>query len=175
GRQPRRGIGVATRSGTSAPGRVLWLQRHGGLETDEVARVLESESGLAGLSGMSGGDMRDVLAARARGDGAAALAFDAYVHRLRRELGGMIAVLGGLDVLVFTGGVGEHAAEVRAAACEALGFAGISVDRRRNASLSREGEISGVDTRARTFVVTAREDIEIARQVRARCQRPPSS
>jgi len=88
--------------------------------------------------------MRDVLAARALGDDAATLAFDVYVHRLRRELGGMIAVLGGIDVLVFTGGVGEHAAEVRAAA----------------------SEISAVSEKVHILVVPAREDLEIARQVR---------
>ena len=86
-----------------------------------------------------------MLAARAAGDDArATLAFDVYAHRLRRELGGMIAVLGGLDVLVFTGGVGEHAPEVRAAACE----------------------IGPLGDNVQTLVVPAREDIEIARQVR---------
>jgi acetate kinase len=142
---PLEGLVMATRSGTIDPGLVLWLLQQGGLAADDVARALESGSGLAGLSGIPGGDMRDVLAARAAGDASATLAFDVYVHRLRRELGGMIAVLGGLDVLVFTGGVGEHAPEVRAAASE-IGELGANV---------------------RTLVVPAREDIEIARHVRA--------
>src|SRR5207302_7603430 len=86
---PLEGLVMATRSGSVDPGLVLWLQQHGGLETDEVARVLEAESGLAGLSGLPGGDIRDVLTARAHGEEAAILAFDTYVHRLRRELGGM--------------------------------------------------------------------------------------
>ena len=164
---PLEGLVMATRSGTVDPGLVLWLLQHGGMAVDEVVRALESDSGLAGLSGIAGGDVRDVLAARAGHDAAATLAFDVYVHRLRRELGGMIAVLGGLEVLVFTGGVGEHAHEVRAAACAALGFAGAALDPARNVSLGGEGEISAADAAVRTFVVAAREDIEVARQVRA--------
>jgi acetate kinase len=164
---PLEGLVMATRSGTIDPGLVLWLLEQGGLAVDEVARALESESGLAGLSGIPGGDLREVLAARASGDGAASLAFDAYVHRLRRELGAMIAVLGGLDVLVFTGGVGEHSPEVRAAACDALAFAGVGLDEGRNVSAHDDGEIGAVGAGVRSLVVTAREDIEVARQVRA--------
>jgi acetate kinase len=142
---PLEGLVMATRSGTIDPGLVLWLLDHGGLAVGEVTRALESASGLAGLSGIAGGDLRQVLAARAAGDAAATLAFDVYVHRLRRELGGMIAVLGGLDALVFTGGVGEHAPEVRAAA----------------------SELGALLENVPTLVVPAREDVEIARQVRA--------
>jgi acetate kinase len=167
---PLEGLVMATRSGTVDPGLVLWLIQHGGLTADDVARELESDSGLAGLSGIAGGDVRDVLRARGDQDARAALAFDVYAHRLRRELGAMIAVLGGLDVLVFTGGVGEHACEVRAAACEQFDFAGVRLDADRNMALGdalgNEGEIGEADAAVRTFVVSAREDIEIARQVR---------
>ena len=145
---PLEGLVMATRSGTIDPGLVLWLVQRGGLSVEEVVRALESESGLAGISGISGGDMRDVLAARARGDEAASLAFEVYAHRLRRELGGMIAVLGGIDVLLFTGGVGEHVPEVRSAVSES-GVVGEEVH---------------------TLVVPAREDLEIARQVRTLLQ-----
>jgi len=163
---PLEGLVMATRSGTIDPGLVLWLVQHAGLAVDEVARALEADSGLAGLSGIAGGDLREVLAARAEGDVEATLAFDVYVHRLRRELGAMLAVLGGVDVLVFTGGVGERAAEVRSAACLVFAFAGIALDPDRNAALAGEGEIGAVAEGVRTFVVTAREDVEIARQVR---------
>ncbi len=163
---PLEGLVMATRSGTIDPGLVLWLLQYGGLAVDEVARALETDSGLAGLSGISQGDLRAVLAARAAGDDAAALAFDVYGHRLRRELGAMVAVLGGVDALVFTGGVGEHAPEVRAGACAALAFAGVGLDDDRNRALTGEGEIGCPTAAVRTFVVTAREDIEIARQVR---------
>jgi acetate kinase len=141
---PLEGLVMATRSGTIDPGLVLWLVQQGGLAVGEIGRVLESESGIAGISGIAGGDMRDVLAARARGDEAAMLAFEVYAHRLRRELGGMIAVLGGIDVLVFTGGVGEKSPEVRSAVAD-LGMGAEEVP---------------------TLVVPAREDLEIARQVR---------
>ena len=158
---------MATRSGTVDPGLVLWLLQHGGLAIEDVARALESGSGLAGLSGVPGGDMREVIARRADGDAAAVLAFDTYVHRLRRELGSMVAVLGGIDLLVFTGGVGERAPAVRAAACEPFGFAGVTLDATRNLSTSVDGEIGAAGASARSLVVTAREDIEIAGQVRA--------
>jgi acetate kinase len=163
---PLEGLVMATRSGTIDPGLVLWLLQEGGLAVDEIARALETDSGLAGLSGISSGDLRAVLAARDAGDDAATLAVAVYVHRLRRELGAMVAVLGGVDALVFTGGVGEHAAEVRAGACAALAFAGVELDDELNASLTGEGEIGALSAPVRTFVVTAREDIEIARQVR---------
>ena len=163
---PLEGLVMATRSGTVDPGLVLWLLQHGGLTVDEVARALEADSGLAGLSGIADGDMRAVLAARAGGSDGAVLAFDAFVHRLHREVGAMIAVLGGVDVLVFTGGVGEHAREVRAAACEPLDFAGVALDPDRNRALVGEGEVGRPDATVRTFVVAAREDVEIAREVR---------
>jgi len=164
---PLEGLVMATRSGTVDPGLVLWLIQHAGLTVETVAQTLESDAGLAGLSDIAGGDMRDVLAARAVGDAQSILAFDVYAHRLRRELGGMVATLGGLDLLVFTGGVGEHAHEVRAAACRDFDFVGVRLDAARNTALLGEGEISSADSSVRTFVVAAREDVEIARQVRA--------
>jgi len=164
---PLEGLVMATRSGTVDPGLVMWVLQHTDLTLEAVAQALEFDAGLAGLSGISGGDMRDVLAAHAAGDFQSVLAFDVYAHRLRRELGGMVAALGGLDVLVFTGGVGEHAHEVRAAACRDFEFAGVRLNAARNTTLLGEGEISSADSSVRTFVVAAREDIEIARQVRA--------
>jgi len=162
---PLEGLVMATRSGSVDPGAVLALVRH--LGVDVVERGLDGESGLGGLSGIAGGDLRAVLAARAAGDAPASLAFDVYAHRLRREIGAMVAGLGGLDLLVFTGGAGEHSPEVRAAACEPFGFLGIALDLVRNDALDGEGEITGAAARARVFVVTAREDLEIARQVRS--------
>ena len=162
---PLEGLVMATRSGTVDPGVVLALVRH--LGVDAVERGLDGESGLAGLSGIAGGDLRAVLAARAAGDAAAALAFDVCVHRLRQEVGAMVAGLGGLDLLVFTGGVGEHASELRAAACEPFGYLGVALDDRLNEGLGGEGEIGEASAAVRTFVVTAREDLEIARQVRS--------
>jgi acetate kinase len=105
---PLDGLVMATRSGALDPGAVLWLAEH----TDEdLGRVLEEESGLLGLAGT--GDMREVLEREAAGDADARLALEVYLHRFLRELGGCVAVLGGLDALVFTGGVGQHAGALR--------------------------------------------------------------
>jgi len=95
-------------------------------------RILNQESGLAGVSGLSS-DLREILTAMAQGNARAQLAFDAYVHSLRSHIGAMLACLGGLDALVFTAGVGEHAAQVRGAACEAFAFLGLKLDQKKNA------------------------------------------
>ena len=154
---PLEGLVMATRAGTIDPGLVLWLIEVGGLTAAEVREGLEHGSGLAGLAGTA--DMRAVLDGRARGDAACELAFDVYAHQLRRELGGMRAGLDGLDLCVFTGGVGEHAPAVRAAC-------GLELDPVANAEITGDGEISAAGASVRTFVVTAREDLEIARLVR---------
>ena len=159
---PLAGLVMATRAGSVDPGLVLWLLEHGDVEVETLSAVLEHRSGLKGLSGTSG-DLRDVLEARATGDPDATLAFDVYVHRLVREIGAMAAAAGGLDVLVFTGGMGEHSPELRAAATEGLRFLGVEVDGTANqatgdADLTAEGAI------VRTVVVTAAEDVEVARE-----------
>ena len=162
---PLEGLVMATRSGTVDPGLVCWLVEHGGMAISELAHGLEHESGLAGLAGGSG-DMRDVLDGLDRGDEAARLAFDVYIHRLRREIAAMVAALDGLDGLVFTGGVGEHQPRVRRAAAAGLGLLGVAVDDDRNRQATGDADVSHADARVRTLVVTAREDLEIARQVR---------
>jgi acetate kinase len=158
---PLEGLVMATRSGSVDPGLLLWLLERTGMAERELAEALEHESGLKGLAGT--GDMRDVLAAAARGEPAATLALGVYLHRLRAGIAGMAAALGGLDALVFTGGVGERAPEVRAGAADGLGFLGVAVDAERNAAGAEEIGAGG----ARVLVVEAREDLEIARGVRA--------
>jgi acetate kinase len=162
---PLEGLVMNTRSGSVDPGLVLWLLTEAGMDAAEVTTALEQSSGLAGLTGTSG-DLREVLAAAGAGDARARLGVDVYVHRLRREIAAMVAALGGLDVLVFTGGVGEHLPAVRAAAAEGLGFLGVAIDGERNASTTGDAEITGGAASTRTVVVTSREDLEIARQVR---------
>ena len=164
---PLEGLVMATRSGSVDPGLLLWLLTAGGLSPEDVSRELEESSGLAGLGGGSG-DMRDILARSESGDEQAQLAFDVYLHRLVREIAAMVASLRGLDVLVFTGGVGEHAHPVRAAAAERLGFLGVTVDPERNAAaISGDASIGALDARVATLVIEAREDIEIARHTRS--------
>ena len=162
---PLEGLVMATRSGSVDPGLVLWLLRRGGLSVDEVSEGLERASGLAGLAGGTG-DVRQVVAAAGE-DEAAALALGVYLHRLRREVAAMAAATNGLDVLVFTGGVGEHQPVIRAGAAEGLAFLGVHVDRRRNETATPDADISEEGAGVQTVVVTAREDLEIARQVRS--------
>jgi acetate kinase len=162
---PLEGLVMATRSGTVDPGLIVWLLQHGGLDLGEVAAGLEQTGGLAGLSGQPSGDVRDVQRAAAGGDQAAALALDVYVHRLRREIAAMAAAMGGLDALVFTGGVGEHNPAIRAAAAAGLGFLGVSLDPARNRATA-DAVISDPDARIPSLVITAREDVEIGGQAR---------
>ena len=163
---PLEGLVMATRCGSLDPGLVLWLLEHGGLSVGELGGILERESGLAGLSGV-GGDLRDVYAAADDGDDACALAIEVYLHRLRADIAAMTAALGGLDVLVFTGGVGEHQPRVRAATAAGLAYLGVAVDDDANAAAPKDAVISAADARVSSVVVTAREDLEIARQTRA--------
>jgi len=162
---PLEGLVMATRSGSVDPGLVLWLIEQGGLPAATVSRALEQDSGLAGMSGTSG-DMREIVAGANGGDEAAGLALAVYIHRLRREISAMAAAMDGLDVLVFTGGVGEHHPAVRAAAAEGLGFLGVAIDEGRNRSAATDADVSAAGATVRTLVVTAREDIQMAREVR---------
>jgi acetate kinase len=164
---PLAGLVMQTRSGSVDPGLVTWLLEHGGLDAETLTAALEHQSGLRGLTGTSG-DIREVLAGRARGDADCALAFDVYVHTLVREIGAMAASAGGLDLLVFTGGVGEHAPAIRAGAVDGLGFLGLAVDGALNESAgSDDHEITASGSTARIFVIQAREDLEMAANARS--------
>ena len=161
---PLEGLAMATRSGSVDPGLLLWLMEHEGLSADALADALEHRSGLLGLAGSA--DMAEVVR-RASGaeDRDAVLALDVYVHRLRAGIAAMAAALGGLDALVFTGGVGERSAAVRELAVAELGFLGLAIDPRRNRAAGADGEVSAQGAAAATLVIAAREDLEIARQV----------
>jgi len=161
---PLEGLVMATRSGRIDPGLVLWLQEHAGIRAAELADAFEHRSGLLGLTGTT--DMRVVIARAEGGDGPAILGLGVYVHRLRAGIASMSAAMGGLDALVFTGGVGENSASVRERATGGLGFLGIAIDPGLNSRHASDREISRDDSIVRTFVLVAREDLEIARQVR---------
>jgi len=162
---PLEGLVMATRSGSVDPGLLLWLLEREQLSEAELADKLEHESGLVGLAGSS--DMRDVLAAERRGTQRAQLAIATYLHRLIAGVASMAASLGGLDVLVFTGGVGENAATIRARATAGLSFLGLTIDDEPNSAREDDRELTADGSRARTFVIRSREDLEIARQVRS--------
>jgi acetate kinase len=162
---PLEGLVMATRSGSVDPGLLLWLEEHEGLSSREVAEALEHRSGLLGLAGTT--DMREVVTRALASDGDARLALEVYLHRLTASVAAMTASLGGLDTLVFTGGVGENSAPVRGRAAERLAFLGVAVDADRNGAVHGDGEIGADGSAVRTLVLTAREDVEIARQTRA--------
>jgi acetate kinase len=162
---PLEGLVMATRSGSVDPGILLWLAEHEGLSVAELADALEHHSGLLGLAGTA--DMREIIERDAVDEPAAQLALAVYVHRLRGEIAGMTAALGGLDALVFTGGVGERSAPLRALTVAGLGFLGVELDGMRNDTGEPDRELSGEDSRVRAVVIEAREDLEIGRQVRA--------
>jgi len=161
---PMEGLVMATRSGSLDPGAVLWLQRRRGLGAEAAEQALDRESGLLGLAGTA--DLKQVLESRAAGDEDARLAVAVYVHRLRSSIAAMAASLGGLDALVFTGGVGEHAAPIRAETCAGLGFLGVVLDEAANRKASADAEIGAGGSPVHVLVITAREDLEIAREVR---------
>jgi acetate kinase len=166
---PLEGLVMATRSGSVDPGVLLWVLRHKGLTVDELEQALDRRSGLLGLSGRSG-DLREVLAAADRGDDRARLAFGVYIHRLRAQVAAMAAAMDGLDGLVFTGGAGEGSARLRRDACAGLTFLGVAIDEQRNTlenDVVPDRVISPDDANAAVLVVRAREDLEIAHQVRA--------
>ena len=171
---PLEGLVMATRSGSVDPGLVLWLVERGGLDAAEVAHGLEHESGLRGLAGS--GDMRAVLAAAARGEAEARTALDVYVHRLVAGVAAMAAALGGLDALVFTGGVGENAPVVRARAADRLAFLGVRLDHAANTDARGDALLAEPEGAVAVVLIAAREDVEIARQVRllVRPRRPSS-
>jgi len=166
---PMEGLVMATRPGSVDPGLLLWLLARGDLTLDQVADGLEQSAGLAGLAQLPGGsgDLREVRAAADAGRAPARLAVEVHAHRLRREIAAMAAAMDGLDALVFTGGIGEHQPQIRAEAAAGLGFLGVAIDPGRNQAAAGDGEITAASARVATLVVTAREDLEIARQVRA--------
>ncbi|HEY0167266.1 MAG TPA: acetate/propionate family kinase [Jatrophihabitans sp.] len=164
---PLEGVVMATRSGSVDPGLLLWLAEHEGLAPHAIAEALENESGLLALAGTA--DLREVESRRAAGEERATAAFEVYVHRLVTTIGAMTAAAGGLDVLVFTGGVGQNSTSVRAEVSNRLGHLGVAVDPERDcaggASDDSDRDI-GVGA-VRVLVIEAREDLQMVREVSA--------
>jgi acetate kinase len=161
---PLDGLMMGTRSGSVDPGILIHVLRQKGMTVDQLDHALNHESGLLGVSGVAS-DMREVLAAAARGDGRARLAVDVYVHRIRQTIGAMAATLGGVDALVFTAGVGEHAPLIRQRACENLAHLGVAIDPAANAACEPDADVASRESGARIFVIATREDLAILRQL----------
>lgn len=158
---PLEGLMMGTRSGSVDPGILTYLMRESSVSGQQLDDLLNTKSGLLGISGISG-DMRKIVTAMKDGHARAKLAFEIFVHRLQSGIGAMVAVLGGIDALVFTAGIGENSAEVREAACANLGFLGLKLDPAKNAQSPADQEISRPDSAVRVFIVRAQEDWAIA-------------
>ena len=166
---PLEGLVMATRSGTVDPGLVLWLILVGGLAPDEVNDGLEHDSGLTALAGT--GKLEEVIAQAAEARQVASAAIDVYVHRLVREMGAMVASMGGVDAIAFTGGVGENAAIIRSRAVDGMAHLGARIDEDLNRSVRPDARLHADGSAVAVFVIEAREDVEIAKQVRDVCGR----
>jgi acetate kinase len=164
GFSPLEGVPMTTRSGSVDPGALLYMQRQHGLSVEELDHALNEESGLKGLSG-STGDVRDLEAAPEDED--ARLALTVYSHRIAGSVAAMAASLGGLDALIFTAGVGEHSAGVRAAVCARLAFLGVDLDADLNERSAPDGDIASSESAVRVLVIPAREELVVSRAVRA--------
>ena len=160
---PLDGIPMARRSGTLDPGILIHLLRHGGKTVDEIDHLLNHDSGLAGLSGTSGG-MREVLAAVDNADDRAVVALEVFVHRVRQGIASMAASMGGIDGLVFSGGVGENSDRVRSLICSGLFFLGITLDELKNETSKGERAISADGSAVPVFVIPAEENWIIAQE-----------
>lgn len=161
---PLEGIVMATRSGSVDPGLVLWIMEQEGLGPADMTRVLERRSGLLGLTGTS--DLREIERSAGQGDPAAQLAIDVFVRSVAAAVGSMAVATGGVDVVVFTGGVGENSTLVRSAVAARLGHLGVRLDGAANAGGPLDLDVSVPSARVRTVVVQSREDVEIGRGVR---------
>jgi acetate kinase len=166
---PLEGIMMGTRSGSIDPSILVYLIRHQGCTADQIDETLNRKSGLLGVSGVSG-DMREILAAVDKGNERARLAYDIYAHRLTREVGAMLAVLGGADAIVFTGGIGENCAPLRQVVCEQLAFLGLKLDAVKNAKPDLDQNIAAPASTVQVLVIRADEDWEIARECQKHLQ-----
>jgi acetate kinase len=161
---PLEGLMMGTRCGSIDPGILVYLLREKGLDADQLDHALNYESGLLGVSGVSS-DLRQVLAALPHNPDAR-LAVNVYVHRIRQTVGAMAATLGGVDALVFTAGVGEHATVIRARVCENLGYLGLALDHTANDACQPDADVALPASTSRILVIATREDVTIVRETR---------
>jgi acetate kinase len=162
---PLEGLVMARRCGSIDPGLMLYLERTAGIRFDELDRGLNEDAGWLGVSGLTA-DWRELEQAAGSGHARAILAREVFMHSLVRTIGQMVAVLGGLDGLIFTGGIGEHSAAVRAGIGEQLAFCGVRVDARANAERQSDADVAKGESGVRVLVVEAREDLTVLHEVR---------
>jgi acetate kinase len=161
---PLEGLMMGTRSGSIDPSIVLYVQQRYGLTALQVESALNHESGLLGVSGISG-DMRQIQEAVHAGHQRAQLAVAIYTRRVRQSIGASAVTLGGVDALVFTAGVGEHAAQVREMVCEGLECLGLELDAQVNATCRGDADVTRRGSRGRILVIATREDVTMLREV----------
>jgi acetate kinase len=161
---PLDGLMMATRSGSIDPSIVLHVQQHHGLTAEQVEAALNHESGLLGVSGLSA-DMREILEAVDAGHSQARLALAIYTRRVRQAIGALAVTLGGVDALVFTAGVGEHAGLVRETICDGLECLGLELDAPANVACRPDVDVARLDSRGRILVIATREDVTMLREV----------
>jgi acetate kinase len=161
---PLEGLMMGTRSGSIDPSIVLHVQQHHRLTAVQVEAALNHESGLLGVSGISG-DMRQVLDAARAGHEQAQLALAVYAHRVRQAVGALAVTMGGVDALVFTAGVGEHAGQVRETVCDGLDCLGLELDPQANAACRPDSDVSRRGSRGRILVIATREDLTMLQDV----------
>ena len=159
---PLEGLMMGTRSGSVDPGILTYLMRQSSLTGEQLDDLLNTKAGLLGISGISG-DMRQIVSSMTEGNPRAKLAFEIFVHRLRSCTGSMVAILGGMDALVFTAGIGENSPEIRASTCANFGFLGVKLDPAKNAQSPPDQDISLPDSVVKVLIVRAQEDWAIAR------------
>jgi acetate kinase len=162
---PLEGFMMGTRSGTVDPGILIHVLREKGLSVDELDNVLHHKSGLLGISGLSS-DFRQVEAAAAAGNGRAQLALDVYAYRVRAMIGALAVTLGGVDALVFTGGIGENSVWLRAEVCKGLECLGVRLSPALNSTCRPDAELSAPGSPGRVLVIHTREDFMIAREAK---------
>ncbi len=172
GMTPLEGLMMGTRCGDLDPALPFYLARHTQMPLDEIEALLSQRSGLLGVGGSA--DMREIERRDAAGDDAATLAFEMFCYRVKKTVGAYLAVLGGADALIFTGGIGENSSRVRSRVCQGLGAIGITIDEARNADVRTPDAITAVhseDSIVKVLVVPTDEEAEIARQTLATIRR----
>jgi len=160
---PLDGLMMGTRSGSVDPGILTYLMREKKMDGKALDEILNSKSGLLGISGVSA-DMREVIAVMQSGNQRAQLAFDIFVHRLRAGIGSMLAALNGADAIIFTGGIGENSPEVRANTCDHFSYLNMELDSNKNSAKPVDSDIASPESSVRILVIRAQEDWAIARE-----------